>query len=64
MEPVFGQIAMRAERALAHSALPDAPIIPYQAPRTPRWRGLAVAFLRSSAQRRARLANRLDPACT
>lgn len=64
MEPVFGQMAIRAERALALSALPDAPVIPDEAPRTPRWRGLAVAFLRSSAQRRTRLANRLDPACS
>lgn len=64
MEPVYGQVAINAARSVAHSALPDSPVLPDEEPRTPRWRGLAVAFLRSSAQRRARLANRLDPACS
>jgi hypothetical protein len=64
MEPIVGQVAISAAREHALSALPDAPVVPDAEPRTPRWRGLAVAFLRSSAQRRAQLANRLDPACT
>jgi hypothetical protein len=63
MEPVFGNVAITAARERALSALPDAPVVPYDEPRAPRWRGLAVAFLRSSAQRRVRLADRLDPAC-
>lgn len=63
MEPIAGQVAVRAARGQALSALPDAPVIPDEVPRTPRWRGLAIAFLRSSAQRRTRLADRLDPAC-
>lgn len=64
MEPVAGQVAIGAERDLVLSALPDAPVLPDETPRTPRMRGAAVAFLRSSAQRRIRLANRLDPACS
>lgn len=64
MEPVFGNVAINAARDRALSALPDAPILPDEQPRSPRWRGLAVAFLRSSAQRRVRLADRLDPACS
>jgi hypothetical protein len=63
MEPVFGNVAITAARKRAQSALPDAPVVPYEESSAPRWRGLAVAFLRSSAQRRVRLADRLDPAC-
>jgi hypothetical protein len=63
MEPIVGQVAISAAREQAHSALPNAPVLPDDEARTPRWRGLAVAFLRSSAQRRVRLADRLDPAC-
>ena len=64
MDPIVGHVAINAARDLALSALPDAPVLLEAEPRTPRWRGLAVAFLRSSAQCRARLANRLDPACS
>jgi hypothetical protein len=63
MEPIVGHVAISAARDQALSALPDAPVLPDDETRTPRWRGLAVAFLRSSAQRRVRLADRLDPAC-
>ncbi len=50
-----------AVRAEALSARPDAPVVTHTSPvRGPRSRAIVVAFLRQSAQRRVRLANRLD----
>jgi hypothetical protein len=63
MLPIASNIAARAVRNLAGSALPDAPALPDPEPRNSRIRAGSAAFLRRSAQRRSRLADRLDPAC-
>lgn len=61
MEPIAAGVAVNSMRDHALSALPDAPVVPEPPPRESRTRAAFVAFLRSSAQRRARLADRLDP---
>ena len=61
MLPIASDIAVSAMRAHVNSALPNAPIVPEPPPRESRIRPVIAAFLRSSAQRRARLADRLDP---
>jgi hypothetical protein len=61
MQPIAADIAVSATRAHVNSALPNAPVVPDPPPRESRIRPAIAAFLRSSAQRRARLANRLDP---
>ena len=57
--------AIEKTRQLAHSALPDAPVVPDQ-PRRPRraasLRARTGAVLRSAARRALKLADRLDPA--
>lgn len=63
MEPIGANLALEAMREIAHSALPDAPVVPDPPPRAPRLRGAVAAFLRGSARRRSRLADRLDPIC-
>lgn len=68
MLPMGSIIAVRAARDLARSALPGAPTVPDPPPRqrraAKRARTRAATFLRASAHRRARLAERLDPACS
>ncbi|GAB0108054.1 hypothetical protein JMUB6875_70570 [Nocardia sp. JMUB6875] len=61
MHAIAGHIAVKAARAQSNSALPDAPVRPDPPPREPRLRKHVAAFLRGSAQRQARLADRLDP---
>lgn len=56
-DPIAGQLAVRAARASAGSARPDAPVIPDPAPRTPR---LAGTRLRSAAALHA-LARWMEP---
>ncbi|MVU76855.1 hypothetical protein GPX89_06290 [Nocardia sp. ET3-3] len=60
MHPIAGHIAVKAVRAQANSALPGAPVLP-DPPHKARLRKHVAAFLRGSAQRRTRLADRLDP---
>lgn len=59
-------VAMRAVRDEALSARPEAPMEADvgREVRVPRLRGSIAAFLRSTSQRQARLANRLDPGCS
>lgn len=61
MLPIASNIAVDAVRDHAGSALPHAPVVPDPPPRPARLRTWFVAFLRASAQRRARLADRIDP---
>lgn len=63
--PIASSITVDAVRSVAESALPGAPVQVDAPDRSPRagTRTRAAAFLRASAQRRVRLANRLDPAC-
>jgi hypothetical protein len=61
MLPIATDIAVSAMRDQVNSALPNAPVVPDPEPRESRIRPAIAAFLRSSAQRRARLADRLDP---
>jgi hypothetical protein len=65
MLPIAAHIAVNAVRDQANSALPNAPVCPDPPPRNSHIRLRAAAFLRASAQRRTRLADRLDrtPAC-
>jgi hypothetical protein len=63
MLPIASHLATRAVRTLSQSALPGAPAVPDPGPAEPRIRAGIAAFLRRSAQRRSRLADRLDPAC-
>jgi hypothetical protein len=63
MLPIASDIAVRNTASVASSALPDAPVVPEPAPPEPRLRAAFAAFLRASARRRARLADRIDP-CT
>lgn len=63
MLPIAADISNNAVEDLAGSALPGAPVLPDPPPRDSRLRAVTAAFLRRSAQRRARLADRLDPAC-
>jgi len=57
----LGIVAVNAVHDHVGSALPNAPVVPDPAPRESRIRTQFAGFLRASAQRRARLANRLDP---
>jgi len=61
MLPIAADLAVNAVRDHAGSARPNAPVVPDPAPRESRPRIQFAAFLRASAQRRARLADRLDP---
>jgi hypothetical protein len=57
--------AIEKTRALAQSALPDAPVVPDE-PRVRRRlqvRARAGAVLRASARRELKLADRIDPVC-
>lgn len=63
MLPIASHIAVGNTTEMAASALPHAPVVPDPPPREPRLRIAAAAFLRASAQRRTRLADRIDP-CT
>jgi hypothetical protein len=64
MLPIASDIATHAIRNLTESALPGAPVIPATEPRDSRIRARFAAVLRRSAQRRNRLAEQLDPACS
>ncbi len=62
-----GNTAVENTRALAQSALPNAPQQPYDEPaprRTVAVRARLSAVLRTAAERELRLANRIDPAPT
>jgi hypothetical protein len=59
--PIASEIAVRDTTEIAASELPDAPVLPDPPPRQPRLRIAIAAFLRASAQRRTRLADRIDP---
>lgn len=61
MLPIAADIAVSAVQEHVNSALPNAPVVPDPPPRESRIRPVIAAFLRASAQRRARLADRLDP---
>jgi hypothetical protein len=61
MQPIAASLVVAATQDHVLSALPNAPVMPDPPPRESRIRPAIAAFLRSSAQRRARLANRLDP---
>lgn len=63
MLPIASDIAVRNTIEIAASALPDGPVSPDPPPRQPRLRIAIATLLRASAQRRARLADRIDP-CT
>ena len=63
MLPIASSIATRAVRSVAESALPDASLTPAAQPRDSRIRAGFAVFLRRSAERRNRLAERLDPVC-
>lgn len=63
MLPIASDIAVRNTASVAASALPDAPVVPEPTPPEPRLRAALATFLRASARRRARLADRIDP-CT
>jgi hypothetical protein len=59
-----GNAAVENARALAQSALPNAPQQPYDEPaprRAATVRSRLSAVLRTAAERELRLANRLDP---
>jgi len=60
---IAGNTAVENARALAQSALPNAPQEPYEEPRhrTAAVRARLSAVLRSAAAREMRLAERLDP---
>jgi hypothetical protein len=63
MLPIASDIALSNTAPIASSALPDAPVVPDPVPPEPRVRVAFATFLRASARRRARLADRIDP-CT
>jgi hypothetical protein len=64
MLTIASAIATHAVRNLTETALPGAPVIPDTEPRDSHIRAGFAAVLRRSAQRRDRLAERLDPACS
>jgi hypothetical protein len=67
MNFVAGNTAVENTRALAQSALPNAPQQPYDEPasrRTVAVRARISAVLRTAAERELRLADRIDPAPT
>ena len=61
MLPIASDIAVTAVQNHVNSALPNAPVVPDDPPRESRTRIWIAAFLRASAERRARLADRVDP---
>jgi hypothetical protein len=61
MLPIAADIANNAMKEHVGSALPDAPVWPDPPPGDSRVRSSLAAFLRASARRRVRLADRLDP---
>jgi hypothetical protein len=61
MLPIASEIAVRNTTEIAAAALPAAPVLPDPLPCQPRLRSAVAAFLRASAQRRTRLADRIDP---
>ena len=61
MLPIASNIAVENMRDHVGSALPNAPVIAEEPARESRTRIWLAGFLRSSAQRRARLADRIDP---
>ena len=66
MSMYLANTAVENTRTLAHSALPDAPVIPdHPRPirRTLDVRVRVSSLLRSTARRELRLADRIDPAC-
>lgn len=63
MLPIASNIANHAVRKVAESALPDAGVTPDAQPRDSHIRSGFAVFLRRSAERRNRLAERLDPVC-
>ncbi|MEU8899841.1 hypothetical protein [Nocardia sp. NPDC048505] len=62
MQPIATRLAVDAVRAQANSARPSAPIQPDRPQPPGLLRLRAAAFLRASAQRRARWADRLEHA--
>ena len=64
---IAGNTAVENARAVAQSALPNAPQQPHHEPaprRTLTVRTRLSAVLRAAAEREIRLANRIDPTCT
>jgi len=61
MLPIASELAVRNTAPVALSALPDAPVVPDPAPPESPVRAAFATFLRASARRRARLADRIDP---
>ena len=61
MLPIASDIAVRNTTSIAGSAQPNAPVVPDLSLPEPRLRAALTAFLRASARRRARLADRIDP---
>jgi hypothetical protein len=61
MLPIAADIAVKAVHDQLSSALPHAPVVRDEPPRRSRTRAWLVVFLRASARRRVRLADRLDP---
>jgi hypothetical protein len=61
MLPIASNIATNAMRDQVGSALPNAPVVTDEPARESRTRIWIASFLRSSAKRRVRLADRIDP---
>ncbi|OEV06271.1 hypothetical protein K378_05295 [Streptomyces sp. Amel2xB2] len=61
MFPIEGPLIADATRDLAHSALPDAPVVPDEEPRVRRSRQTLARTLRSLADR-IEPSRRVDPA--
>lgn len=64
MYPVGFDLALEATRRNAQSALPDAPVLPDEVPRTPasvRWRLALASALRTLATRADHAAERVEP---
>ncbi|WP_280390448.1 hypothetical protein [Nocardia brasiliensis] len=60
MNPVAATMAVKAVRAQAGSARPDAPVVRAEPARNSPARRWITAYLRASAHRRTSLADRLD----
>jgi len=61
MDAIASHLAVSAARNTATSALPNAPVLPDPPPQQRRLRSALAAFLRASARRQVRLADRLEP---